>query len=276
MLWDEDLDPEDANLLWHYTTFDTCPLILISKEIWLSEAQALNDTSELAAVPLALEGAGWVAGSPVRGMSHTQELAMRQHFREEAKRLSLIKHSVYVASFSNSGDLLPQWREYSKRGGAALGFDRDLLSRMAAARDVSLHDVRYAADPLQTVRRAYQGGSYVGTQIRQGKEVDLKPLYREAATIKHNGFRHEQEVRAIYIPDPDGAGTLDIVPHEKWLEGRPVPTNHVALKWYDGHDCALKKICLAPGDVSTDTSRLASDPVLAGVIVRKSTIPVRL
>lgn len=112
-------------VLWHYTSFAGFRGIITSKQIWASEYRFLNDREEvLHAKKLALElveqepefvGKVFPARDFLR---KSVNIAFATGYMHE-ERLRIM-----VASFSEEGDLLSQWRGYADNSrGVSLGLD---------------------------------------------------------------------------------------------------------------------------------------------------------
>jgi hypothetical protein len=112
--------------LYHYTTGVGLRGILQSGVIWLTDIFALNDPSELrhsvnhAEALLHLEAR----------TGHPAATVFAKRFAEIMMDAPSAVAHFFVASFSENGDDLGQWRAYGDDGrGIALGFDRELLEQ---------------------------------------------------------------------------------------------------------------------------------------------------
>lgn len=121
------LGDDRPSILYHYTSAEGLQGILTSHQLWATEVQHLNDSSEgqygLTICLEELDKAADALGGPApRFVSD-----FRKHFSEA-------RDTVYVACFCEDGDLVPQWRGYGAAGaGYAIGFRSDLLSLAADA-----------------------------------------------------------------------------------------------------------------------------------------------
>ncbi len=112
--------------LYHYTSQQGLIGIVSADELWATDIRYLNDSSEFTyAVQLAYKA--------LREWKHT-DLAYYQAFRKLAEeRLRESGSSILVASLSEEGDLLSQWRGYCSPGpGFAIGFNGRYLATVAA------------------------------------------------------------------------------------------------------------------------------------------------
>lgn len=115
--------------LFHYSSIEGLCGILTSQSIWATKIHYLNDSSEF---KLAFE--------------IVNKLLARNLF--EAPKIFLDKLSeslyqlqdvnIFVASFSEKGDQLSQWRGYCPNGGYAIGFKAQELNKFASAQDFKL------------------------------------------------------------------------------------------------------------------------------------------
>jgi hypothetical protein len=113
-------------MLFHYTSMDVLERITDNGQIWASHAIFLNDESEL---------------------EHARSF-IRNQALERAKAVNIsdliikelipiidttrLPDDVFVASFSEADDSLPQWRGYCTVGtGVSIGFDSNALSNCA-------------------------------------------------------------------------------------------------------------------------------------------------
>jgi hypothetical protein len=112
-------------VLWHYTTFAGFQGILHSKTIWATEYRFLNDSEEFS-------HARTLAEKLVEAQPESTQLLFpaRDTLRsavQMAFRTGLLheeRFSLMVASFSEVGDQLSQWRGYAGNStGVSLGLD---------------------------------------------------------------------------------------------------------------------------------------------------------
>jgi hypothetical protein len=111
--------------LWHYTSFNALLGIVSSKKIWATEYRFLNDREEFSharklAQELVEEQSEFIGKEfPARYVLHqTVNLAFNTgHLHDERLR-------IMVASFSEEGDQLSQWRGYAGNStGVSIGLD---------------------------------------------------------------------------------------------------------------------------------------------------------
>jgi hypothetical protein len=113
------------NRLWHYTSYAAFQGIVGSKKIWASEYRFLNDREEFRhAKDLAQK---LVDGEP----EFTGEVFPAREFLRKAVNIAFNtgylheeRLRIMVASFSEEGDQLSQWRGYADNSrGVSIGFD---------------------------------------------------------------------------------------------------------------------------------------------------------
>src|SRR5436190_23248340 len=92
------------DVLFHYTTSDACGLIIARRKLWLSDIARMNDAKERLWVTELSERVWHKRLSAGHG---TNEAG---HYFGDFK---LDKSPVFIACFSENGDLLSQWRAYT-------------------------------------------------------------------------------------------------------------------------------------------------------------------
>jgi Protein of unknown function (DUF2971) len=108
-------------LLYHYASIDAFKGIVDNQYLRMTKYDQLNDTSE---VTLARK----LLISTIQEYDCDPEFSAFKEFLLEA--LEHFKDlNVYITSYSEKGNDLGQWRAYTPRGGVALGFDSNELSR---------------------------------------------------------------------------------------------------------------------------------------------------
>lgn len=137
-----------AGLLYHYTSQKGLLGIIENRHLWVSHLQYLNDTSEgqifakllineldqrdsaeskepLSRFMMLAQLMGRSVGEPETKMQHADKKVLSTG----RVAFSWIKaQDAFVASFSEQGDLLSQWRAYSgETGGYSIGFTRSYL-----------------------------------------------------------------------------------------------------------------------------------------------------
>jgi len=119
--------------------------------------------------------------------------------------LGALSFPVYVASFCESGDLLSQWRAYGTDHGYAIEFDAALLKSAVSELEGyepsrMLAKVRYGYDSAVETVHSAQAALVSDTNLgHYGVHAHYMALQLTAllASVKHPGFKEEQEWRII-------------------------------------------------------------------------------
>ena len=116
--------------LFHYTTSAGLMGIIQSRKIWTTKIQYMNDNSEL---QLAYDYIRNEIDLQIKGVGKTRT---EEELDKMCKALDSIgRINVGVASFTEMGDQLSQWRGYCEIGnGYSLGFDGRKLRRLVHSR----------------------------------------------------------------------------------------------------------------------------------------------
>jgi len=111
--------------LWHYTSFAAFEKIVNSKEVWATDYRFLNDSEEfLHAKKLVQELVGKVPKHGRRGFPARLLIETAVNAAFSAGALDESRLRIMVASFSEEGDQLSQWRGYCKdSSGVSIGLD---------------------------------------------------------------------------------------------------------------------------------------------------------
>lgn len=189
--------------LFHYTDVNAVKSILENKKLWLTDVRFLNDSTEMK------EGFDFLLSylnHQVSRHPHSKELEAGMSYVEQVvyKRdgYGLDRRPVFVSSFSQSGDLLSQWRAY---GGYAIEFDSELMGenliQCVYDDDEKLHSTpALALGQLLVVGRSINNND--GLLDHDAQEA-LAGFIGLAATLKHQSFSEEQEHRIIMGHDID-------------------------------------------------------------------------
>jgi len=200
--------PTGVPTLYHYTSIESMIAILTSGRIRLSSAATMNDTSEGEWLSDRLQeyDANCLRDGRRRSPqgAATREWLMRLAFREGAPQ-------AYLASFSEGGDQLSQWRAYAQDGeGVAIGFNAndgrlpviDAAPRTNAgpALACTLSRVIYCSEALvgqldEDIQAVLPGG--LDTEEFFGLQIRLSPL---RWLVKNPAFAEEREWRIVNLP----------------------------------------------------------------------------
>jgi len=131
-----------------------------------------------------------------------------QRFRERLKQVSEI--SILVASLSEDGDSLSQWRGYCPRGGGyAVGFNHERLGLLAQQQGFRLVPCRYSHSEHQAlVKPLIQKLLAVAPEEFENalaafvqQFVQIAPMMKQASFSEEQEWRLVSEVFSITRPD---------------------------------------------------------------------------
>lgn len=199
--------------LWHYTTFAGFQGIIHSKTIWATEYRFLNDSEEFSHARTLTEklvealpestGLGFPARDTLRS---AVQLAFRTGLLHEER------FSLMVASFSEVGDQLSQWRGYAGNStGVSLGLDlRHLRPPSLLQTTVAFAPCVYAASEKERL---------LGAILDHGRER-LEAAWNAAVTAG---------LKDIDRSDPNAVWD-HVHAHSRELSAR-VANAHTTLQW---------------------------------------------
>jgi hypothetical protein len=184
--------------LFHYTDVNAVKAILEHGKMWLTDMRFLNDSEEMNhGVKLILD---LINSRGVQERINNEYAVAATDFvtkgLSEHVNMLMNFNPVFVCSFSRAPDLLSQWRAY---GNYAIEFCADSMNH-------DLFECLY--EPGEKGRRAYDSTltalrglgrsmrSNEGVPCEKGLEA-YSDLIRSAATLKHESFSEEQEVRML-------------------------------------------------------------------------------
>jgi hypothetical protein len=208
--------------LFHYTNAERFRGIIASGDIWATHFEHMNDRAELRL------GEEVVLEEAQRLVRELPVDTPRRYIVDEFTRLHPRARltetaNVYLASFSEQGDLLSQWRAYGSDGsGYAIGFRSLPLpigDRPEAQAGLMLVKCEY--DPSAFRRRsrdillevaqgfedfwtAHADTSEAGRAIPRGAlNIGFRRIAAEIPRLKNKAFIEEQEWRLVVIPMSD-------------------------------------------------------------------------
>jgi hypothetical protein len=231
----EVLSQTPPDILYHYTDQDGLLGIIKNREIWASHHQCLNDTQEFLHAKSLI---GKVIDERKSGVDcETLNLLDEMKSTLEGVRGNE-EVNLFVASFSENGDSLSQWRAYGgQAAGFALGFNGPEIKRILPQK-FNLVRCIYEAAKQQEVAEALVSevigkihpNELVGAANRR-MEIELFPrttLHRFALIFKDQKFKDEKEWR--------------IVSRHPLMEGLPSDSDRDVLRF----DCRAGKSMLIP------------------------------
>lgn len=195
------------NHFFHYTTTAALQSICKSRSIWATDVFYLNDSSEYSyAVDLINEVANEVYSSV--------DPQWRNHFLMDPLSQYVVltrrRQHPFIASFCEDGDLLSQWRGYSKGdAGVALGFrfhpneqlDGFLVRKVVYDEDEQRAIVRRIVQAWVDTYIAMVDAT-VGSPRLADYSVLSQALFEQIHCFKHPSFAEEKEWRFIAFVDP--------------------------------------------------------------------------
>jgi len=204
---------QPPELLYHYTSGDGLRGIITNRVLWATSIHHLNDTQELLHA-LSLASQAVQAYRPESLTTLQVDLGMRM--LEDIEKLKSLK--LFIASFSEEGDLLSQWRAYCPReGGYSLGFSAPIVLSPAKPHGFSLYPCIYdreeQKDLIQFIVGSYLGllqGVWLSASRTTRGLVESAAFYfvgalvRVAPLIKHPTFFEEREWRLVGTIPPVG------------------------------------------------------------------------
>lgn len=184
--------------LFHYTDVNAVKSILENGEMWLTDMRFLNDSEEMThGVELIM---GLINERGVQDRISKEYAVPATDFITKglSEHVSTLMNfnPIFVCSFSRAPDLLSQWRAY---GNYSLEFCEELISQ-------DLFECLY--EPLEKGRKAYEATlkavRELGRSMRDNSGVPCRKglqaysdLAMTAATLKHDSFSEEQEIRML-------------------------------------------------------------------------------
>ena len=177
--------------LYHSTNAAGLQGILRSRSLWASDCHFLNDRSELVyghnlVKDHLLSQSGPVVAALVRGMPPTDE-----------------KAQIYVASFCEHGDLLSQWRGYSRvQDGYSMAFR---FSSLLVSKNVFLTKVLYTprdqednlSDLVRSITDLFQRIDLPEDQALELIKLAVDVVWSLPFRLKDKSFEGEQEWRLV-------------------------------------------------------------------------------
>ncbi|TXI85910.1 MAG: DUF2971 domain-containing protein [Cupriavidus sp.] len=196
--------------LYHYTSLDGLVGIVGSGTLRASEARYLNDADELAYLAKAL---GWeITRRLPAADSHTARI-LEQFAIWTTERLT-DGHMLFVASFTEHGNLLSQWRGYCPFGqGVSLGISPEKLAAIAHHSGFRLGKCVYGNEDqskivisildgvIEEAKRQGPSTAKHSSQPYYGVFEELEPVILSiGALFKNATFKEEGEWRMVSPP----------------------------------------------------------------------------
>jgi len=196
--------------LYHYTNFNGLMGIVESRALWASDIRYMNDSAELK------HTADLIRTEVSRriGAGHTRPNLLNQFLDWVTHRITN-GHMLFAASFRANGNLLSQWRGYSRLGkGVSLGFDPAYILQSAEQQSFQIGRCVYSCeqqaqlisqvvDAVETLAAGHEPAVVPERGVGNGDGYHVifeqieSDLLRIAALLKHPSFREEEEWRIV-------------------------------------------------------------------------------
>jgi Protein of unknown function (DUF2971) len=195
--------------LYHYTNFTGLLGIVDKRALWATDIRYMNDSAELK------HTADLIRSEITEriGAGHPRPDLLNQFLDWVTHRITN-GHMLFASSFRANGNLLSQWRGYSRLGkGVSLGFNPDYVLRCASHQSFQIgkciynsqHQerlIRRVVDAVEALaeehdRNASGETSADDTSYQGVFQLIESDLLRIAAILKHPSFREEEEWRII-------------------------------------------------------------------------------
>ena len=210
--------PELPQVLYHYCSVNTFVSVVKNSNLWLSDAEKTNDTTEMKCLFSKINEVIDQALTLYKSDYSRQVLLQAKDFAFRATENLLTKkaHIVkdiksFLACFSEADDLLSQWRGYGNNGrGMAIGFNAELFRGFVNNSYFTLTKVIYdQEDTLKFLHTAIdepikyaiessidkETGQYNEEKLRMSIHLLIFSIWQEGFLYKNEAFREEREWR---------------------------------------------------------------------------------
>lgn len=218
--------------LYHYTSLSNFVSIATSGELWASEIRYLNDSEEMGFFTKLL-----IASVRKAPETHPEVARIKSDYEIwHSVSASYIGGRVFVISLSEQGDLLSQWRSYTRHGqGVSFGVQASELRKLAASSKFLTGKCSYdtaeaeqVSDQIADLLIAHAIAKGQTPSIGSTGPVSYFRAFDDigmfakviAATFKHPSFAEEKEWRLVNWAGSNvsyRAGSECIVPYSKLL-----------------------------------------------------------
>ncbi|MGH1485361.1 MAG: DUF2971 domain-containing protein [Cellvibrionaceae bacterium] len=225
-------------LLYHYTTIKGFQGIIDNGYLWASDVRYMNDSAELQYIVQLLR---WKIEP-----NEKNALLLNQFADWIANRITN-GHMVFAASFRANGNLLSQWRGYSRVGkGISIGFKGVDIKALAQHSEFKLGRCIYQREQqellidrvISSLLSMSQSFDLESDHSREAffKSIEVDIL-RVAVLLKHPSFAEEDEWRIVspvvtdYLSAPVKfrEGTSMLIPYYEFplIKNSGVPVEHL-------------------------------------------------
>lgn len=243
--------PEER--LYHYTSFNGLLGIVTSGALWASDIRYMNDSAELR------HTADLIRSEVSRRIRNGHPMPdLLNQFLDWVTHRITNGHMLFAASFRSNGNLLSQWRGYSKHGkGVSLGFDPDYIMQCAEKQSFQIGRCIYSHEQQeQLISKVLDSVEVLSEEYdinHTSTHTSYNPTYRSifermesdllriAAILKHPSFQEEEEWRIVspvitsYVEEPVlfREGTSMLVPYIEFSlsaqNSTPIAIDHIFL-----------------------------------------------
>ncbi|MBK8772027.1 MAG: DUF2971 domain-containing protein [Rhizobiales bacterium] len=281
--------PKPKEIIYHYTSVSAAKSIIESGEIWLSDFEKTNDSTEFKyARDAFVDCIGSITGSNIFAAKILVLNALR----------SINRHTkMMIGSFTTESDDLNQWITYGDGGsGCVLGFDAGFIEQNCG---VAMRRVCYGAAAVKQFAEIslamLQNEFLVPIHgLGQHKLDEIRLLSQFVAAdlfaFKHHAFRAEKEIRVSRIVlrglrDNEYQDSIGHTAKGHELKSIPIKnrngkygeTSYLELPTKDVRESALVSIGFGPSTTvgSRETIAEALKKSLSQVSTWQSSIPYR-
>lgn len=183
-------------VLYHYCSIETFYNIVINKNLWLTDSYSTNDYMENR----------WILSKIKQVLTTIINDDNREYFDKVIQTYNMNNIIPFISCFSETGDLLSQWRAYTNDGtGLAIGFNTDyfrlkheLPYTMAVFNEnsIGLHEIIY--DEKKQI-------DLLKKLLVYSPDINLVPIVSNrlkqlSNVFKNPAFNEEKEWRIIHTP----------------------------------------------------------------------------
>jgi hypothetical protein len=222
------LDSENEPTLFHYTSANGLIGIIQNRELWATESNYLNDSSEVSFASTALvallkerveRGA---TGDELRTAQNAIAFLERSYIDPNTLH-QYFEDRAFITSFSRSDQSLTLWRMYGGRNGFSIGFDEERLvdwighnypspddrvdasvedgERLDALEanyhlEARIQEVSYGAAQVESILDDVMRMSLEDARPHV-QESRLREILKRLSGIKHEAFADEREARLV-------------------------------------------------------------------------------
>lgn len=196
--------------LYHYTTFNGLLGIVNTRTLWASDIRYMNDSAELKHTVDLIR----IEINDRVGAGHANPDLLTQFLDWVTHRITN-GHMLFASSFRANGNLLSQWRGYSRIGkGVSLGFNPESILNCAQKQSFQIGKCIYdrneqkqlinqVIDSVEELAEVHYDDQDTRDKGSTGKgyhhifQKIESDLLRIAAILKHPSFKEEEEWRIV-------------------------------------------------------------------------------